>query len=108
TKIRILHELNGKNDGIFEEIKERYKKWYKQQHGGEKEVKPYDTMKFPGTMPTVFFLSTVSTDVAPWYKKEHKKQLTPVEGSSVEVLSGDHFLHHNQAAAIAAAIERVS
>ena len=100
-RMRILHTLNSKNDDIFQSIRK--------QQGEQRTEKPYDTMQFPPTISTKFFLSTESVGLAPeWYEREHVKQLTQAEGSEVQVLSGGHFLHHNQASTIAVAIKAVA
>jgi pimeloyl-ACP methyl ester carboxylesterase len=94
-----LYDLNRGNDDKFESIK-------KLGRPDQREEKPYDTMRFPENIPTRFFLSSESVELAPdWYEREHQKQLTTAPGSGVIVLKGGHFLHHGQAAAIARGIE---
>lgn len=100
--IRALHELNKSNDSIFEAQKKQA------PMGGERAPKPYDTMRYPESIPVRFYLSSESSGMADWYVEEHTKQLTPQPGSGVIVLEGGHFLHHTKSAQIAKGVLSVA
>lgn len=98
TAMQALYERNRNNDSIFESRKS-------QTMSVVRANRPYDTMSFPNSMPTLFFLSSESVGLAPnWYAREHQKQCTPAAASCVKILEGGHFLHHSQAVAIARGI----
>lgn len=95
--MQALHNRNNGNYAIFEAINNKNK--------DSRTQKPYDTMRFPDHIPTLFFLSSESVGYAPdWYAREHEKQCTQAAGSGITVLEGGHFLHHCQAEAIAKGI----
>jgi len=100
--MRELYFRNKDTDDTFEDMKE--------------ERKPddinHEPVQFPDSMPVHFFLSNESVDLTdrtspePWYIREHEKQIPNprADHASVTVLTGEHYLHHTQAAAIAQGI----
>lgn len=102
-EIAIMEALKARNmgnDDVFEAMKQASKE-------GEK---PYDDRQFPDHIPVAFYLSSESSGMASWYTREHERQLTSASAGKggVTILEGSHFLHHNQAGAIAAGIKRLS
>ena len=98
ARMEFLYERNKTHDDEFEAMK----------LPGERQPKAYDTMSFPDNIPTVFALSSESCGMAPWYKGGHENQLTAVTMSRVEVLEGQHFLHHQQNERIAQIVREVA
>lgn len=97
-RMKFLYERNKTHDAEFEKLKPP----------GERQSKPYDTMKFPDHIATAFALSSESCGMAPWYEGGHADQLTDSPVSRVEVLDGQHFLHHQQSERIAQMVREVA
>lgn len=95
-----LEERNKQNDDVFTHIN-------KEAGVGSSDNVP---TKFPDGLPVHFFLSGDSVTTADtyspkrWYVNEHVKQVPDATGNVVTILPGEHYLHQNQAAAIAEGI----
>jgi pimeloyl-ACP methyl ester carboxylesterase len=106
--MQALYDRNRHNDSVFSAAKKARDDAL--VASGEPKGR-HEKKSFPDSIPTVFFLSKDSTEggdevradgVKPgWYECIHEAQKTDAPGSRVEVLEGQHFLHHTQSKAIA-------
>lgn len=66
----------------------------------KKNLEKVQRMKYPDSLPVIFFLASQSVDEHDFWMREHEKMLEGVTYGEIVVLDGPHYIHHEYEAQI--------